>query len=49
MTKLEQLAYEYWDLYKEVYGVRPRGVDTSAWTEEDFEAELRRLVTLLSD
>ena len=49
MTKLEQLSYEYWDLYKDVYGVRPRDVDTSAWTIEDFEAELRRLIVLLPD
>jgi hypothetical protein len=39
MTVLEQYAYQYWDMYKDAYGVRPRGIDTSAWTEADFEAE----------
>ena len=39
MTVLEQYACTYWDMYKDAYGVRPRGIDTSAWTEEQFEAE----------
>lgn len=39
MSTLEQYACQYWDMYKDAYGVRPRGVDTSAWTEADFEAE----------
>jgi hypothetical protein len=39
MTTLEQYACTYWDMYKDAYGVRPRGIDTSAWTEEQFEAE----------
>jgi hypothetical protein len=26
-------------MYKDAYGVRPRGIDTSSWTEADFEAE----------
>ena len=39
MTVLEQYACQYWDMYKDAYGVRPRGIDTSAWTEADFEAE----------
>jgi hypothetical protein len=39
MTALEQYACTYWDMYKDAYGVRPRGIDTSAWTEADFEAE----------
>jgi hypothetical protein len=26
-------------MYKDAYGVRPRGIDTSSWTEEQFEAE----------
>jgi hypothetical protein len=39
MTTLEQYACTYWDMYKDAYGVRPRGIDTSAWTEADFEAE----------
>ena len=39
MTVLEQYAGTYWDMYKDAYGVRPRGIDTSSWTEADFEAE----------
>jgi len=39
MTVLEQYACTYWDMYKDAYGVRPRGIDTSAWTLEQFEAE----------
>jgi hypothetical protein len=39
MTVLEQMACQYWDMYKDAYGVRPRGVDTSTWTEADFLKE----------
>jgi len=39
MTTLEQYACQFWDMYKDAYGVRPRGIDTSDWTEEQFEAE----------
>ena len=39
MSTLEQYACQYWDMYKDAYGVRPRGIDTSAWTETQFEAE----------
>jgi hypothetical protein len=49
MTVLEQYAYQYWDMYKDAYGVRPRGIDTSAWTEEQFEAEFRQLGMTIAD
>ena len=39
MTTLEQYACTYWDMYKDAYGVRPRGIDTSSWSESDFERE----------
>jgi hypothetical protein len=39
MSTLEQYACTYWDMYKDAYGVRPRGIDTSTWIESDFEAE----------
>jgi hypothetical protein len=39
MTVLEQYACQYWDMYKDAYGVRPRGINTDSWTEADFEAE----------
>jgi hypothetical protein len=39
MSTLEQMACQYWDMYKDAYGVRPRGVDTSTWSEADFLKE----------
>jgi hypothetical protein len=30
-------------MYKDAYGVRPRGIDTSTWTLEQFEAEFEGL------
>ena len=39
MSTLEQYACQFWDMYKDAYGVRPRGIDTSSWTEAQFEAE----------
>lgn len=39
MSPLEQAQCQFWDMYKDAYGVRPRGIDTSTWTLEDFEAE----------
>lgn len=39
MSTLEQYACQYWDMYKDAYGIRPRGIDTSSWTEARFESE----------
>ena len=39
LSELEQAQSTYWDMYKDAYGVRPRGVETSHWTLEDFEVE----------
>ncbi len=39
MSTLEQYACQFWDMHKDAYGFRPRGIDTSLWTEEQFEAE----------
>ena len=39
MSVLEQYAGQFWDMYKDAYGVRPRGIDTSSWSETDFETE----------
>ena len=39
MTVLEQYSCQFWDMYKDAYGVRPRGIDTSSWSESDFERE----------
>jgi hypothetical protein len=43
MSALEQAQCMYWDMYKDAYGVRPRGMDTSTWTLEDFDAEFKVL------
>jgi hypothetical protein len=43
MSDLEQSQCQYWDMYKDAYGVRPRGVDTSTWTLADFDAEFQLL------
>jgi len=43
MSDLEQAQCQYWDMYKDAYGVRPRGVDTTKWTLADFDAEFKLL------
>jgi hypothetical protein len=43
MTTLEQYACTYWDMYKDAFGIRPRGIDTSAWTEADYLSEFKQL------
>ena len=43
MTTLEQYACQFWDMYKDAYGSRPRGIDTTDWTEAEFEAEFVQL------
>ena len=47
MTVLEQYACQYWDMHKDAYGFRPRGIDTSSWTESDFEAEFVQLARVI--
>jgi hypothetical protein len=39
MTALEQAQCTYSDFHKDAYGFRPRHVDTSTWTLEDFDKE----------
>jgi hypothetical protein len=43
LTQLEQAQSVYWDMYKDAYGFRPRGIDTSTWTLSDFDAEFEGL------
>ena len=47
MSALEQAQATYWDMYKDAYGVRPRWIDTTRWTLEDFEAEFASLATAI--
>ena len=42
-TPLEQAQATYWDMYKDAHGIRPRHVDTSTWTLEQFEQEFADL------
>ena len=39
MSDLEQAQCIWWDMYKDAYGVRPRGINTNSWTLEDFQQE----------
>ena len=47
MSALEQAQCTYWDMYKDAYGHRPRGVDTSTWTLADFEQEFASLGSVI--
>jgi hypothetical protein len=49
MSTLEQYACQFWDMYKDAYGVRPRGIDTSIWTEADFEREFFQLSVTIAE
>lgn len=47
-TPLEQAACTYWDMYKDAHNFRPRHVDTSSWTLEQFEAEFKVLQEVIN-
>ena len=47
MSELEQARCIYSDMYKEVYGVRPRGVDIGTWTMEEFERQFDGLQSVI--
>jgi len=47
LTRLEQLAITHWDAYKDAHGVRPRWIDTSQWTESDFELAIEELIEIM--
>ena len=49
MTRQEELHSIYWDLYKDAHGIRPRGIDTSNWTEMAFNSEFEYLTTMIQD
>ena len=49
MTTLEQYSCQFWDMYKDAYGHRPRSIDTSAWTEADFEREFVQLSVTIAE
>jgi hypothetical protein len=39
MTRLEELQCIFWDMYKDAYGFRPRGISTHLWDEDKFNRE----------
>ena len=43
LSELEHAQCIYWDMYKDAHGVRPRGIDTSTWTIQDFQQEFASL------
>jgi hypothetical protein len=49
MSDLEQLACEFSDFYKEAHGFRPRHINTSTWTVEDFDREFEVLADICKD
>jgi hypothetical protein len=47
LTRTEELQSIFWDMYKDAYNFRPRHVDTSMWTEAQFEAEFEQLAQVI--
>lgn len=43
MSPLEQAQCTFWDMYKDAHGFRPRHIDTSSWTLEQFDEEFAAL------
>lgn len=39
MTRMEELQSIFWDMYKDAYGFRPRGISTHLWDEDKFNRE----------
>jgi hypothetical protein len=46
LSHLEQVACEFSDFYKDAHGFRPRHIDTSSWTLEDFDREFEVLADI---
>ena len=49
LSPLEQAACEFSDFYKEANGFRPRHIDTSSWTLEDFDREFEVLARVCKE
>jgi hypothetical protein len=47
LTTLEQYSIIYWDMYKDAHGFRPRHIDTSTWTLEQFDREFEELAEVM--
>lgn len=48
LSDLERAECTFSDMYKDAHGFRPRGVDTSTWTLEDFGREFDRLEQIIN-
>ena len=49
MTRTEELQNIFWDMYKDAYGVRPRGISTHLWDEAKFTREFDFLGQVIKD
>jgi hypothetical protein len=47
LTRMEELQSIFWDMYKDAHNFRPRHVDTSTWTEAQFESEFEQLAEII--
>jgi hypothetical protein len=47
MTKLENAQSVFWEMHKDAYGFRPRGIDTSTWTLAEFDAEFELMAKVI--
>ena len=47
LTELEQAQATFWDMYKDAHGFRPRHIDTSTWTLEQFDREFEELAEVM--
>ncbi len=46
LSPLEQASCGFSDFYKDAHGFRPRHIDTSSWTLEDFDREFEALAAV---
>lgn len=49
LTRQEELHSIHWDMYKDAFGIRPRHVDTSNWTEQAFTREFEHLARVIEE
>ena len=47
LSDLEQAQATFWDMYKDAHNFRPRHIDTSSWTLEDFDREFAELAEVM--
>lgn len=45
----EELVISIWDLYKDIYMIRPKGVDFNNMTTDDLEDMYQCLATILNN